>query len=183
MTDSGTQENTMKLGGGTANGMRALGYQVLPPNTDSTCWRMITPQGPHTEHLAADEAEGWCKAEQHWQASSVYNALRRTPAPVSGDMREVIKRAVLPIIDKVPAVDASQSRIREIRAGWMADAALTALAPHIAAEIAAAREEGRRNERAEVVAYGNPTQFSTWGNQVARFIEAVKRGEHTKGEK
>ena len=87
MTDSGTQENTMKLGGGTANGMRALGYQVLPPepNSDSTCWRMIAPQYPNTEYLAADQAEGWRKAERHWHARNLENVFRRAPHTPAAD--------------------------------------------------------------------------------------------------
>ena len=75
------------------------------------------------------EIDVWGDGSGIESAIAAWNRRSSTPAPVSGDLREMVKRAVLPIIDKVPAVDASQSRIRGIRAGWMADAALTALTP------------------------------------------------------
>lgn len=66
----------MKLGGGTANQMRALGYKVLPPDpaSESTCWRMITPRDPNLEKLAANQEEGWKLAEKDWY-SQAYKPL------------------------------------------------------------------------------------------------------------
>lgn len=43
--------------------------------------------------------------------------------------RDELIAAILPELGKVPMVDAPQSRIREIQAGWIADAILSRLQP------------------------------------------------------
>ncbi len=43
-------------------------------------------------------------------------------------MVERVAKAIEQVIDRYPAVDASPSRIREIRAGWIARAAISAMA-------------------------------------------------------
>jgi hypothetical protein len=79
-----------KLGGGLANQMRALGYQVLAPEpiSDSTCWRMIAPDDRHAEYLAKDEAEGWERANNHWHTRNLEKVFRADPNQLSDPERQ-----------------------------------------------------------------------------------------------
>lgn len=52
--------------------------------------------------------------------------------------RDELIAAILPELGKVPMVDAPQSRIREIQAGWIADAILSRLQPSGDGELVAA---------------------------------------------
>lgn len=114
-----------KLGGGTANQMRALRYQVLPPNDpeDCTAWEVHCP-GEDTVLLAKDEAEGWKLAEIHWYE----NAVRQSLAPMTNpkDMVEVTKPSLSPHIRerddvKTAIIAAYEAGALAVHENWQED--------------------------------------------------------------